>query len=148
MLVQYKISNSSTNQLTYPQRGGSYNRRKNRQSQHTHCSPLKPRPPWMMVEYTSNGIDIETNTKQSFDTSFFSISKRSEPACSEHFIMEDVWTKFVWFLERSKQKRIELVLNFLDRRGWNRCSSKLLGTKNKRTELFRSFLGSKRNEGG
>jgi hypothetical protein len=38
------MSNSCTNQLTYRQRGGSYNRRKNRQSQHTHYSPLKPRP--------------------------------------------------------------------------------------------------------
>jgi len=102
----------------------------------------------LTVVGNSNGIDIETKMKQTFDTSLFMISKRSKQACSDNFIIEDERTELICFFERSKQKRTELVLNFLDRRGWNRCSSKFLGTKNKQTQLFQSFLRSKRNEGG
>jgi len=100
MLVQYKISNSSTNQLTYPQRGGSYNRRKNRQSQHTHCSPLKPRPPGMMVEYTC-GIPhpptpLTASTSWIYEPVMLMIKGSPHSA---HFL--DLIGFIFWFFERT-----------------------------------------------
>ena len=57
---------------------------------------------------TSNGIDIETKTKRSFDTWFFSISKRNEPARSENFTIDEERRKDSQFYTGSNEKRKEL----------------------------------------
>jgi hypothetical protein len=58
-----------------------------------------------MGDDSSNGIDIETKTKRSFDTLVFSISKRNEPARSENCTIKDERTMFIkFFLYQSKNE--------------------------------------------
>jgi len=96
---------------------------------------------------TSNGIDIETKTKRSFETSFFSIWKRNKPARSENCTIKDKRTMYIKFFLVSQQKRRELVLNLSRSKTNQQMYFKIFRIEEKMNRTIPSFSGSNGNNG-